>query len=285
MPDVTFGIERRAFHGHLIGEILTSDEGGVPSNADRKNKTSIDLSQRILSQLQKGSTAQKLVGQTLGNKFESIVLEFIASTFPRLSHLRPGRWIIGKATGGRTALSSYDQYEHLSSLARASQDDRELAAALGHDYSITPDIVIAREPEKDSIINQHELLVDDAVASCTPLRRTNNQLPLLHASVSCKFTLRSDRAQNVRTEALNLIRNRKGHLPHIVSVTAEPLPSRLASLALGTGDIDCVYHFALPELLTAVNEINAPDSAEMLAILVEGKRLRDIADLPLDLAS
>ncbi len=76
----------------------------------------------------------------------------------------------------------------------------------------------------------------------------NGGLPILHASVSAKWTMRSDRAQNSRTEALGLIRNRKGHLPHIVVVTGEPLPSRLASLALGTGDIDCMYHFALCQL-------------------------------------
>lgn len=70
-----------------------------------------------------------------------------------------------------------------------------------------------------------------------------------------KYTMRSDRAQNSRTEALNLIRNRKGHLPHIVVVTAEHMPNRLASLALGNGDIDCVYHFALYELIRAVKEI------------------------------
>jgi hypothetical protein len=57
---------------------------------------------------------------------------------------------------------------------------------------------------------------------------------------SSKWTIRSDRSQNSRAEALNLIRNRKGHLPHIVVVTGEPLPSRLASITLGTGDIDWV---------------------------------------------
>ena len=56
---------------------------------------------------------------------------------------------------------------------------------------------------------------------------------------------------------MNLIRNRKGHLPHIVVVTGEPLPSRLSSIALGTGDIDCVYHFALEELINAVDEMLA----------------------------
>jgi hypothetical protein len=127
------------------------------------------------------------------------------------------------------------------------------------------------------------MLVDSTIATYTPLRAANNGLPLLHASISCKWTLRSDRAQNARSEALNLIRNRKGHLPHTVVVTAEPLPSRLASLALGTGDIDCVYHFALSELLLAVEPY--PDAADLLQTMVQGRRLRDISDLPLDLAS
>lgn len=61
------------------------------------------------------------------------------------------------------------------------------------------------------------------------------------------------------------------------------MPSRIASLALGTGDIDCVYHFALHELIKAVNDINAEDSIELLNILVKGKRLKDISDLILDL--
>ena len=108
-----------------------------------------------------------------------------------------------------------------------------------------------------------------------------------YASVSAKWTMRSDRAQNSRTEALNLIRNRKGHLPHVVVVTGEPLPSRLASLALGTGDLDCVYHFALYELLDAVRKYGSggrEDIVETIENLVEGKRLKDISDLPLDLS-
>lgn len=114
--------------------------------------------------------------------------------------------------------------------------------------------------------------------------KSNGGLPILHASISAKWTMRSDRAQNSRTEALGLIRNRKGHLPHIVVVTGEPMPARLASLALGTGDIDCIYHFALYELIKAVHDTHAEDSIELLNILIQGKRLKDISDLPLDLA-
>ena len=116
------------------------------------------------------------------------------------------------------------------------------------------------------------------------LRAANGGLPLLHASISCKWTIRSDRVQNARSEALNLIRNRKGRLPHVMVVTGEPLPSRLSAIALGTGDIDCVYHFALPELLSTAKDLGNDDTQELLTIMVQGKRLKDISDLPLDLA-
>jgi hypothetical protein len=144
--------------------------------------------------------------------------------------------------------------------------------------------LIVRQPESDEAINATQMIVDSTVALRSGLRLRNNSLPLLHASISCKWTLRSDRAQNARSEALNLIRNRKGRVPHIVVVTGEPLPSRLASLALGTGDIDCVYHFALPELMNAVNKLGIEDSSRLVRIMVDGKRLKDISDLPLDLA-
>ena len=107
----------------------------------------------------------------------------------------------------------------------------------------------------------------------------------MHASVSCKWTIRSDRSQNTRTEALNLIRNRKGKVPIVVAVVFEPLPTRIAFIALGTGDLDCVYHGALRELREAVEEIKNEDQKDMLDTLVQGRRLRDISDLAFDLAT
>jgi hypothetical protein len=68
-------------------------------------------------------------------------------------------------------------------------------------------------------------------------------------------------------------------------VTAEPLPTRLYAFALGTGDLDCVYHFALPELREAVLETGNEDQLEILNVLVNGWRLRDVSDLPFDLAT
>ncbi len=168
---------------------------------------------------------------------------------------------------------------------------KDLASVLGTDYIIAPDIIVARYPVSDDDINLNGPVIGPAehTASLTPFREQNHQNhpivhPILHASISCKWTIRSDRSQNTRTEALNLIRNRKGHVPHIVAVTAEPLPTRIASLALGTGDLDCVYHFALPELQEAVAEPGNEDQEDMLRTLVRGRRLRDISDLPFDLA-
>jgi hypothetical protein len=53
---------------------------------------------------------------------------------------------------------------------------------------------------------------------------------------------------------------------------------------LGTGDIDCVYHFALYELQATVKALVMEDAYDLLAVMVNGNRLKDISDLPLDLA-
>lgn len=280
-----FTEERTKLHAELLATILAIDEAGVPSNADKGNKASAAIATGVAERLKWEVSRERSAGQTSGNQFEALCATFIRSTFTRLAHLRPGSWDVRQLNSRASlAIAGYEQYAHLRALDEAAKKYPELAAALGSDYTIAPDLVVLRTPEPDAVINAHELLVDDQVATRAPLRATANRLPLLHASLSCKWTLRSDRAQNARAEALNLIRNRKGHLPHVALITAEPLPSRLASIALGTGDLDCVYHFALYELLETVNSLNYPDAQDMLAVMVDGGRLKDISDLPLDIA-
>lgn len=276
---------RRKYHAGLLANgVLTVDAKGVPSNADRSSNLSVSIAQGIARRLM-AIEQVKAVGQTAGAKFEQLNMEFIEDTFPHLQNLRPGKWHIAKL-GNRNSMktSSFAQYEHLDYLSRLTKDDARLAASMGNDYMVAPDVVVYRETEPDELINAEQMIVDESVSRLADIRRVCSSLPILHASISAKWTMRSDRAQNSRTEALGLIRNRKGHLPHIVVVTGEPMPARIASLALGTGDIDCVYHFALNELVEAVNETGAEDAAEMLRILITGKRLKDISDLPLDLA-
>lgn len=277
--------ERKRYHESLLREgVLTIDKNGIPSNADKSSKLSVSIALGIANRLM-AETHDKSVGQTSGAKFEQLNMEFLTNTFPQLQNLRPGVWHITKL-GNRNSMktSSFAQYEHLDYLNRLTAYDRKLAASMGNDYMVAPDVVVYRDTVSDNEINEDQVFVDDTVCTMADLRKKNGGLPILHASVSAKWTMRSDRAQNSRTEALNLIRNRKGNLPHIVVVTGEPMPARIASLALGTGDIDCVYHFALYELVDAVKEIGAEDALEMLNVLIEGKRLKDISDLPMDLA-
>lgn len=283
--EVLIAEARKRYHKSLLENgVLTVDGKGIPSNADSSSKLSIAIAQGIANQLL-AEIHDKAVGQTSGAKFEQLNMQFLMDTFPNLQNLRPDKWHIVKL-GNRSAIktSSFAQYEHLDYLNKLTENDAKLAASMGNDYMVAPDVVIYRDTVSDEEINTLRIIVDDSVCKMADLRAQNGGLPVLHASISAKWTMRSDRAQNSRTEALGLIRNRKGHLPHIVVVTGEPLPSRLASLALGTGDIDCMYHFALYELVEAVKATGAEDSIEMLNVLIDGKRMKDISDLPLDLA-
>lgn len=279
--------ERREFHANLIKSgTLSVNKDGVASNADKGNKNSEAWAASIARDLQVETVHERAAGQTSGNSFEDAVAKYLADSFQQLQHLRPGDWDVHKVSSrrGSGGVAKFEQYQHLADLDAAVKQNPALRASLGNAYVVAPDVVVARRPVSDDEINADGLLVDDSVASHAGLREAVQTQPLLHAVVSCKWTLRSDRAQNARTEALNLIRNRKGRVPHIVVVTGEPTLSRISSLAFGTGDIDCVYHFALYELEKAVHATGDDEHMALLDSLVGGRRLKDISDLPLDLA-
>lgn len=273
---------RQRFHEALFANgLLSKTEDGIASISDQKNARSRAISSSLLDQLGSSAAQARLKGQVAGAGFEQAVEIFLRETFCQLAPIRSGNFEVARLK----SISDFQQYKHLAHIASLAEKNRDLKVALGRDYLIKPDVVISRSPLSDDEINREALLIDSSVADRTGLRATNDPLPILHASISCKWTLRSDRAQNARSEALNLIRNRKGKLPHAVVITAEPSPSRVASLALGTGDIDCVYFLALPELIRAVNDHGTTEARETLEIMVEGERLRDISDLPFDLAT
>ena len=280
---------RDGYHKDLCSKVLGSrgEDRGL-NVADTSSNSSRKLARLMVEKMGFGLCQNPPVGQTAGSLFAQYTTNFLQKAFPLLKHLRPGKWVY-KATGA-TGIAGFDQYQHLMDLKKVLDENPEVKAALGGDYLISPDIIIAREPASDNDINESQNLIDQSerkISRLSPFRASNQAgeiVPILHASISCKWTMRSDRAQNTRTEALNLIRNRKGPTPHIVAVTLEPLPTRLASIAMGTGDVDCTYHAALYELMEAADESDLEDQADMLNTLVGGRRLRDISDLPLDLA-
>lgn len=300
MDDVLILEARKRFHQKLIeAGIWVVDVNGVPSNADvgdskkakmGKYNTSTLIAQKMATIVGVPQvTSEKKKGTSAGVKVEDLIAEFVDETFPKLQHLRPGHWtVLSLGNHASMKTSSFAQYEHLEYLTELVKANNKLMTVLGNDYVVAPDIVVYRDLYEDDEINADRLYINDDICQKATLRKKYGGKPILHASVSSKWTMRSDRAQNSRTEALNLIRNRKGNLPHIMVVTNEPLPSRIASLALGTGDIDCLYHCALYELMEAAkeysDETNRSEVYETLENLVEGKRLKDISDLPLDLS-
>jgi len=278
---------RKSYHKEICEKLIrirkSSKKGDYPNNADGDSKISVKIAWGILNQICNNPQYGNLSGQTAGKIFEEITKNFIEKSFNLLNHLRPGKWHYFI----ETEISNFEQYRDLAEVEDELKKNKKLASTFGQDYIVKPDILISRESISEEDINKNKKIIDigDKIATLTPLRKVNieSQKQILHASISCKWTLRSDRAQNIRTEAFNLIRNRKGKLPHIVAVTAEPTLTRIASLALGTGDIDCVYHFALNELINTINEIKDESQQDMLNILIHGRRLRDISDLPFDL--
>lgn len=280
---------RKQYHARIGSEIIRiskDSKKGIeyPNFADGTNRSSVQFAWGIVELLNCPKKYESVTGQAAGDRFESATKTFLEKAFALLAHLRPGEWTYSV----KKPISDFDQYEHLAYLEKIVCKDKVLASTLGGDYIVKPDIIIGRQPVGDAELNRLGLVVDaeSKEARLTPFRRVNQKEihPILHASISCKWTIRSDRCQNTRTEALNLIRNRKGALPHIVSVTAEPLPTRISALALGTGDMDCVYHFALHELKETIQKAHNQDQLDMLMMMIEGRRLRDISDLPFDLA-
>jgi hypothetical protein len=157
-------------------------------------------------------------------------------------------------------VSRYAQFEHLNDLQRLFEQQPALRASLGRDYQVRTDVYVGVAHPDD------------------PGAR-----PFLHAAISCKWTIRSDRVQNVRHEFATLVRNRRGRLPHLVLVTAEPLPSRLIAIARGTGEVDTVYHLMFDELADAVERVATGEQREAWAEMVEQRRLRPYSRLARDL--
>ncbi|GAB4584300.1 NgoMIV family type II restriction endonuclease [Nocardia sp. IFM 10818] len=223
----------------------------VPNSADTDNATSLRLAAHVLGRL--GDSNPNLTGldpvappDNPGGLLEVQVLADLATQLPTLDPCR--NWDFAR---GRSIVS-YAQYQHLAGVDAAIAKDPNLRVTLGTDYLIKPDVL---------------------VGLCgTP---TSTGRIWLHAAVACKWTIRSDRVQNIRHENSNMIRHRRGRLPHLVTVTAEPMPTRLASIARGTGEVDATYHIAYTELADAVAAEGSQDQQAAWDEVTKQGRLLD----------
>lgn len=187
MTNALIAKARKKYHASLLQSVLTINNQGVPSNADKDSKLSVNIAKGI-AELLESEAGERLAGQTSGSEFEAINAEFIRDTFLGLNHIRPGHWEIKKiGNRNRMAIAGFEQYAHLTALVEASKNNPELAAALGNDYTITPDIIIVQNLLQDAELNRDEPMVDLNVSRRAAIRAINGGKPLLHASMSSKI--------------------------------------------------------------------------------------------------
>lgn len=182
--------ERYHFHERLFEtNTLTLTKAGVASNADTSSRGSKAIAKRVVDilveeQQHKINMVEKISGQTLGKQFEMLTMEFLQATFPNLQNLYPGKWsILQLGNNNKLKTSDFEQYEHLAYLSALTAENAQLAAALGNDYLVAPDVVVYRELFEDDEINQNQCIVDNDVSKMADIRKVNGGKPLLHASV------------------------------------------------------------------------------------------------------
>ena len=228
----------------------------VPNFADVDSTESLRIAAGVLDELGAPGGPESAVPVSPGGPLEQAVCDHLVGALPGLD---PDR---GWAVDRGAVISRFDQYAHLSQVDELVRANPELRITVGMDYLIKPDVTVALETAT-----------------------TASGFPPLHAAISCKWTIRSDRVQNIRHECLQMIRHRRGRQPHLVTVTAEPLPTRLASIARGTGEVDAVYHIAYDALDASVRRHANGEQADAWREVVGQRRLLSYEHLVGTLAS
>lgn len=241
LPAVAHAVTAPVFLRDILGL-----RNGVPNNADIDSETSRAIAVEMLRILNVVRVA--LPEEAAGTALEIGVTAFLSDALP--ARVPERIWEVDR----RKLVTDFQQYEHLARLDAIVRDHPTLRSEIGLDYLIKPDVTVG-------------IVVDGAAP------------PILHAAISCKWTIRSDRVQNIRHEGVILTRSRRGRQPHVVTVTAEPLPSRLAAIARGTGEVDTVYHVALDELVAATDAAGTADQRDVLDELITQNRLADFETL------
>ncbi|WP_327297413.1 NgoMIV family type II restriction endonuclease [Streptomyces sp. NBC_01197] len=223
----------------------------VPNSADSDNEQSIALAGSVLDSLGALRVVTPDTPPKPGPVLEQKVMSDLSRILPEADPTRT--WKLDR----KELVTSFAQYSHLRRVDELVKESPELRVAIGRDYLIKPDVTVG--------------LSDPSLA--------HSPDPFLHAAVSCKWTIRSDRVQNIRHEFIQMIRHRRGRQPHLVTVTAEPLPSRIAAIARGTGEVDAVYHIAFDAMAHAVSVVGNRQQQDDWHECVEQRRVLPYEEL------
>ncbi|MBB6436944.1 NgoMIV family type II restriction endonuclease [Streptomyces candidus] len=208
------------------------------------------------------------------------------TSFEQFSHLNAT-----KELGTNMAKEVTRTVDALRKFSAATSLEEEFRDALAeHLDNIHREVQVAESRRRDllDLLGEESLLKLDVTVSKSIVNSIKPNTPLQHlvAGFSLKWTLRTDRAQDCRSQGSKMAALRRGRMPHFATVTMEPRPSMLALLARGSGDVDCVYHLHLPALSTALDDycsgtnrkarLNIRDTFRRLC---DQRRIRDYDEL------
>src|SRR5262245_27573827 len=194
MSSVALDRLRDAYHDNLCRDIIAQrrNRNGTPmlrkghpvfNFADGgKSGTlppSVLLAEEVVRRLDRRVRDRPPAEQTAGTLFTTHTQSFLVDALSHLPHLLPGELVI-ETRPSLAVIARFDQYEHRDELDRIVGRNPEVAAVLGRDYIITPDIVVGRKPLDDAAINASASFVGDSQsARHSPTRSANDCRPIL----------------------------------------------------------------------------------------------------------
>ena len=152
----------------------------VPNFADVDSAESMRIAAGVLDHLAVTRGTVSDVPKDPGGPLEQAVCDHLGWALQRKDPERG--WRIERGA----VITRFDQYAHLSEVDALVRANPQLRVTVGTDYLIRPDVTVSLARVQ-----------------------TASGLPVLHAAVSCKWTIRSDRVQNIRHECLQMIRHRR----------------------------------------------------------------------------
>lgn len=265
---------------------------GRASTSDKNDKASVELGEVFFAKL--GVPPEKPDVKSVDKHWAKAMVEDLsvklAGSAPHLT------------VSAERSLLEFEQYGHLDALKKLTGDSidgimpaltaLELSLLEHQGEEIGPLALALRAAIEDADSRRRSLV--DLLGDESPLRldlavqrplipAAPSTAPHLVAGLSLKWSLRTDRLQDPRTQGAKMASMRRGRMPHFAAVTMEPRPYMLARLGQGTGDLDCVYHLALPALIASVEETcnskARQRSRDTFMRMVDQRRVRDYDDL------
>lgn len=270
-------------------------KNGKQNTSDASEAFSVELGEAMFTALEVARDARG--GEPTGDPFSKKVAgELKAELLARGSTLD---------VGPERALNEFEQFRHVGALREMrpepSPDFQKTWTAVGKfvrkrlplpqdvarfdDLAAAVDQATARETEARRVlleeIGDESLLNLDVT---TFHQRPGPKTPTLEVRLSVKWTLRTDRAQDCRSQGAKMASLRRGRMPHFAVVTMEPRPYMLNLLGGGSGEVDCVYHLHLPALHSAIEQTCDGNRRRRSTLatfnrLVAQRRLRDWDEL------